>query len=364
VKKEKIAVLGSGNGARAVCAQIGFRGYDVVMWEPLEETDDYKRLKQEKRMLLSGDIVLEGKIKEVTMDIAEAIKDAVAIFVVVPAFAHEPIFKKMIPHLKSGQHIVIMPGNYGCFKLRKMLNNMGVSVDISVTETASLPYACRITSYNEVRIFKKKDKLHMATSPYRQFKQVFNLLQDIFTPYVEMIECDKILNIDLSNSNFTLHPLPVLLNYGAIEQNPKTFRHYIDGITPEISKLMKTMDDERLAIGKAYGIDLLDTLEQLKMYYGWNNSSSYYEYVHSSESPYYDLVGHNIRSRYLTEDVPQVLVPAYMLAKKAQVDVPVVEITIRLASYLHGVDYLKEGTTLDKLGLGKFSVKEIIDYCV
>jgi len=204
----------------------------------------------------------------------------------------------------------------------------------------------------------------MATSPYRQFKQVFNLLQDIFTPYVEMIECDKILNIDLSNSNFTLHPLPVLLNYGAIEQNPKTFRHYIDGITPEISKLMKTMDDERLAIGKAYGIDLLDTLEQLKMYYGWNNSSSYYEYVHSSESRYYDLVGHNIRSRYLTEDVPQVLVPAYMLAKKAQVDVPVVEITIRLASYLHGVDYLKEGTTLDKLGLGKFSVKEIIDYCV
>jgi len=362
VKKEKIAVLGSGNGARAVCAQIGFRGYDVVMWEPLEETDDYKRLKQEKRVLLSGDIILEGKIKEVTMDIAEAIKDAVTIFVVVPAFAHEPIFKKMIPHLKSGQHIVIMPGNYGCFKLRKMLNDKGLDLDISITETASLPYACRITSYNEVRVFKKKDKLHMATSPCSCFKQIFNLLQDIFNPYVEMLECDKILNIDLSNSNFTLHPLPVLLNYGAIEQNPKTFRHYIDGITPEISKLMKKMDDERLAIGKAYGIDLLDTLEQLKIYYGWNDSTSYYEYVHSPESPYYDLIGHNIKSRYLTEDVPQVLVPAYLLAKKADLNVPVVEITIRLASYLHGVDYLKEGTTLAKLGFDKLSVEEISNF--
>ena len=362
MKKEKIAVLGSGNGARAVCAQIGFRGYNVVMWEPLEETDDYKRLKQEKRMLLSGDIVLEGKIKEVTMDIAEAIKDAVTIFVVVPAFAHEPIFKKMIPYLKSGQHIVIMPGNYGCFKLRKMLNDKGLDLDISITETASLPYACRITSYNEVRVFKKKDKLHMATSPCSSFKQIFNLLQDIFNPYVEMLECDKILNIDLSNSNFTLHPLPVLLNYGAIEQNPKTFRHYIDGITPEISKLMKKMDDERLAIGKAYGIDLLDTLEQLKIYYGWNDSTTYYEYVHSPESPYYDLIGHNIKSRYLTEDVPQVLVPAYLLAKKADLNVPVVEITIRLASYLHGVDYLKEGTTLAKLGFDKLSVEEISNF--
>jgi len=359
VKKEKIAVLGSGNGARAVCAQIGFRGYDVVMWEPLEETDDYKRLKQEKRLFLSGDIVLEGKIKEVTMDIAEAIKDAVAIFIVVPAFAHEPIFKKMISYLKSGQHIVIMPGNYGCFKLRKMLNDTGLDVDISITETASLPYACRITSYNEVRVFKKKNKLHMATSPCSYFKQMFSLLQDIFNPYVEMLECDKILNIDLSNSNFTLHPLPVLLNYGAIEQNPKTFRHYIDGITPEISKLMKKMDDERLAIGKAYGVDLLDTLEQLKIYYGWNDSTSYYEYVHSPESPYYDLIGHNIKSRYLTEDVPQVLVPAYLLAKKADLNVPVVEISIRLASYLHGVDYLKEGTTLAKLGFDKLSVEEI-----
>lgn len=359
MKKEKIAVLGSGNGARAVCAQIGFRGYDVVMWEPLEETDDYKRLKQEKRLFLSGDIVLEGKIKEVTMDIAEAIKDAVAIFIVVPAFAHEPIFKKMISYLKSGQHIVIMPGNYGCFKLRKMLNDTGLDVDISITETASLPYACRITSYNEVRVFKKKNKLHMATSPCSYFKQMFSLLQDIFNPYVEMLECDKILNIDLSNSNFTLHPLPVLLNYGAIEQNPKTFRHYIDGITPEISKLMKKMDDERLAIGKAYGVDLLDTLEQLKIYYGWNDSTSYYEYVHSPESPYYDLIGHNIKSRYLTEDVPQVLVPAYLLAKKADLNVPVVEISIRLASYLHGVDYLKEGTTLAKLGFDKLSVEEI-----
>ena len=90
------------------------------------------------------------------MDIAEAMKGALAVFVVVPAFAHKPIFKKMISHLENGQHVVIMPGNYGCFKLRKMLNDMGVSVDISVTETASLPYACRITKYNEVRVFKRR----------------------------------------------------------------------------------------------------------------------------------------------------------------------------------------------------------------
>lgn len=66
----KFAVLGSGNGARAFCAQIGAKGYDVMMWEPLEATEDYKRLREEKKMYLKGDINLEGNLMGVTMALA------------------------------------------------------------------------------------------------------------------------------------------------------------------------------------------------------------------------------------------------------------------------------------------------------
>ena len=43
--------------------QVGFKGYDVVMWEPLEETDDYKRIKQEKRMFYQETSLWRGILK-------------------------------------------------------------------------------------------------------------------------------------------------------------------------------------------------------------------------------------------------------------------------------------------------------------
>jgi opine dehydrogenase len=120
------------------------------------------------------------------------------------------------------------------------------------------------------------------------------------------------------------------------------------------------MDEERLAIGSAFSLALTATMDQLKMYYGQNEAKTIYDYVNSSESPYKDVVGHNVRSRYLTEDVPGLNVPAMQLAQKAGVDIPIIELTIRMTSWLHGVDYVATGTTLDKLGIDDKAPEEIV----
>ena len=96
--------------------------------------------------------------------------------------------------------------------------------------------------------------------------------------------------MDFDNVNYTLHPMPVLLNYGEIEKNPKTFRHYMDGITPLVSEKMMQMDSERLAAGKKLGLELMPIMDQLKMYYGHNSTETIYEYANSPESPYKDIV--------------------------------------------------------------------------
>jgi opine dehydrogenase len=356
----KFAVLGSGNGGRAFCGQIAHKGYPVVMYEPLAETADYLKLKEEKEMSLKGDIAVGGKLKGITMDIREALTDADVVFIVVPSFAHQPIFQKMIPHLKDGQHVVIVPGNYGGFLLKKMMSDAGVHPDISISETASLPYACRISDYKTVMIYKKKFQLKIATSPAQASQTVLDVVNDIFSSHIQFIAGSNLLAIDMDNVNYTLHPLPLLLNYGDIEKNPATFRHYIDGVTPLIAEQMQKMDEERLAIGKALGLDLMSTMDQLMMYYGRNESSTYYEYVNSAESPYKDIVGHHVRSRYITEDVPGLHTPALELAALAGVAAPLAELCVRLSSMLHGVDYASEGTTLAKLGLDGKTVAEIV----
>jgi opine dehydrogenase len=278
----------------------------------------------------------------------------------VPSFAHPPIFKKMIPHLRDGQHVIIVPGNYGGFLLKKMMLDAGVNPEISISGTASLPYACRISQYNTVTIYKKKYQLKIAISPVEYSSTVLDIMNDVFSGYIEFSAGPNLLTIDLDNVNYSLHPLPLLLNYGHIEKNPDTFRHYIDGVTPLISDLMMKMDEERMAIGNALGLGLTSTMEQLKTYYGQNESKTYYEYVNSEQSPYKDIVGHNVRSRYITEDVPCLHVPAIELARLAGIDVPIVETCVKLSSLLHGVNYAVEGTTLEKLGLGGKSVSEIV----
>jgi opine dehydrogenase len=359
-KELNFAVLGSGHGGRAVCGQIAEKGYPVVMYEPLEETEDYLKIRAEKEIYLKGDITVGGKLSDATMDIESALKEATVILIVVPSFAHNPIFKKMVPHLRDGQHVIIMPGNYGGLRLKKIMADLDIQKEITISETVSLPYACRISAYNTVMIYKKKSRLKMASSPHRNNAQAIDIMNDIFGGYVNFIAGENLLEVGLDNPNQILHPLPVLLNYGDIERNPETFRHYMDGITPLISEKMMHMDEERLSIGTAFSLTLTSTIEQLKMYYGQNDSRTYYEYSNSSESPYKDVIGHNVKSRYLTEDVPGLNVPALQLATKAAVETPIIELTIRLSSWLHDADYLATGTTLEKLGIADKTPDQII----
>jgi opine dehydrogenase len=356
---QRFAVLGSGNGARAFCAQIAAKNYPVVMYEPLEATPDYLKLKAEKSLFLEGDIQAGGALSGVTMDIQTAVSGADVIFVVVPSFAHRPIFEKMIPHLRDGQHIIIVPGNYGAYLLKKLLAS-GNPCQVAISETASLPYACRIRSFNTVRIHKKKFKMKLASSPSAANTFAVDLMNDIFAGYIQYFAGANLLETDLDNLNQTLHPLPVLLNYGEIEKRPDTFRHYVDGVTPLIAEQMMAMDEERLALGKALNLNLMAVMDQLKMYYGHNDTTTYYDYVNSPESPYTDIVGHNVRSRYLTEDVPCLHVPSLELAEMVDVKMPVTRVCVRLASILHATDYAQTGITLEKIGLAGKSVAELV----
>ncbi|MEA4877600.1 NAD/NADP octopine/nopaline dehydrogenase family protein [Aminobacterium sp. MB27-C1] len=356
----KFTILGSGNGARAWCAQIAAKGYPVVMWEPLEATEDYLKLREEKEMFLEGDIQVGGKLAGVTMDIKEAMDGADYILVIVPSFAHEPIFRKMIPYLEDGQNVIVVPGNFSGLRLKKMMKEAGVEKKISISETASMPYACRIDTYNTVMVYKKKFQMKMGTSPQSMNAEMLDVMNDVFKGYVEYLPAQNLLEIDFDNINYTLHPFPVLFNYGEIEKNGKTYRHYMDGITPSISEKMKELDDERMAIGAKLGLNLQTCLSQLKMYYGQNDSQSIYEYVNSEDTPYRDLVGQNVKGRYLTEDVPGVLVPISLFANKAGMETPVSDLAIRMTSFLHGTDYIEKGTTPESLGVANLSIDEII----
>jgi opine dehydrogenase len=289
----------------------------------------------------------------------EAVFQADVILVVVPAFAHGPLFDRLLPLLRDGHKIVLIPGNYGSLLLRKMMREGGVTASVSISETASLPYACRATSYNTVMIHKAKKAVKVATYPTEaasEIRDVLNAITEIFIPG------ENVLEVSLDNFNCIMHPLPFLLNVGSIEKNPETFRHYVDGVTPLVSEKMAEMDQERLAIGRAYSLHLMSSLDPLMMYYGENRSRSILEYVNSSQSPYKGIIGHGLYSRYITEDVPYLVVPAMLLGEKGGVKSSWFELCAHLASMLHAKDYVAAGHNLGNLGIAQLDKNGILDY--
>ena len=223
-----------------------------------------------------------------------------------------------------------------------------------------MPYACRIKTFDTVTIHKRKFAIHLASSPVSSGAEVREIMNDAFRGYVEFLPVEHILVQDLSNANFVMHPYPVLLNYGEIEQHPTTFRHYMDGVTPLISEQMELLDRERIAIGAKLGFRLKSTLELMKLYYGDNDARTLHEYVHSPETPYADLIGQNVRSRYITEDVPGVIMPVARLARKAGIASPRSDTIVDFASQLHGADYWTQGTTLESIGIEDMSIEAIL----
>lgn len=353
----KYAVIGCGNGGKAVAAEIASKGHSVSIFEKIPN-DDFKKLQESKKLKLTGAIELEADLDLVTDDMAEAIADRDVILIVVPAFAHESLLRELLPLMLDGQDLVVIPGNYSTFIAKKIMKEASLETDITFSETVSLPYACRATDFNTVEIYKKKQQMKLGTAPSKDNKRIvdeLNAALDIFEPAANVLE------IALDNPNLVVHPLPTLLNIGGIEADPKGWRHYIDGISPSISEGVHALDDERMAIGEAYGIDLKNLLSFMKECYGVNSTESIYDYVNSDQSPYKEIFGQNVYGRYVTEDLPYLAVPAMQLAQKAGIAVPWLSVIIELGSLVHQKNYIEMGYNLDKLGIQELDKNSILE---
>jgi opine dehydrogenase len=126
---------------------------------------------------------------------------------------------------------------------------------------------------------------------------------------------------------------------------------------------MEKMDEERISVGKQFGLDLISTHDWLKKTYSLQG-----EDLHTllSTNPAYAKHGadapKSVNHRYLTEDVPHLLVPVVSFGELSGVSTPITDSIIRIASTINGVDHFKEGRNLELLGLSGMSVPEILDY--
>jgi len=356
MKNRNCAVIGNGALALSVAIQLTQKNCSVTYIDVSADLEIKKRYFEDPEITVIDCESYLVSLSKVT-DTFESIPDAQVVVIAVTSSYYEMVFTHILPLIQNGQHILFMPACYGAILFKNALMKTRIE-NLIISEATSFPFVCDLLEEG-LFIHSKKNTLTMAVSPVFELDseiKFYNSLFDIFKP------ARNFLQTSLNNINLSLHPLPILLNISAIEASLSSFRHYIDGFSPTVGQLVEKMDAERISIGENLGVPLTPALSQLNEYYGRFSANTIREYVINPNGPYSDVKGFGLRSRYIMEDIPGLLVAAYNLASVFPINVPVIGLCINLASTIVNTDFYRSGFTLEKLGFAKLNKEEILKF--
>ena len=350
-------IIGGGNGGQSVAGHLGYKGLKVRVYDIDEKTVEV--INEQKGIhLVDGVVNGFGAVEFATTDIKKAVEASDIIMIVVPALAHKAVAKALSDVLEDGQIVFIHPGaTCGALEFKNVLDEMSCEADVIISEAMSLIYACRSPKRGTASIKGIKNKLMAAALPGNKTEAVVKKLK---IAYPEIYAGRNVLETSLENLNAVMHPGPTLLNTSLIESNRK-WKYYYDGITPSIGEFLVALDQERKAIGRAFGFELTDITKWYEVLYdatGDNLSE-----IVKNNAAYADIDGQkSLNTRYLLEDIPMGLVPLACLGKLAGVKMDHIETLIRLGELLLEKEFSKEGRTLESLGLKGMGIEAIEEY--
>lgn len=362
MERKPVAVLGGGNAAHALAADLSNRGFKVNMYEMPKFKHQMKKVFETKKIESVG--VIEGvfDLNMVTDVIEDAIRDVKYIFVMTPAFAHRDYGELLKGKAHADQVIISIPGSFAALQYKKIFGEEDCPTFVDAN---NLMYDTRIISDGKVNIleldtidvgFLPVDKELLYLGEIKEMVEIENVFPDV-------------LSCGLALVNPALHSGPCILNAGSIESPHINFFLYQDGICPSSMKLDKQLDNERKDICKAFGYEdinpfrcfpLIKRLDAEGKDYKWEDL---YKDVHGDIGLTPICGPNDIKSRYLTEDAPCGLVPWSIIAKTVGVETVAIDAIVNIYSIIHETDWWKKGFTLDELGLDGMNKDEILAYC-
>ena len=136
-----------------------------------------------------------------------------------------------------------------------------------------------------------------------------------------------------------------------IEYTNGEFWMYKEAFTPSIWNLIKALDNEKNIIIDTFKGKKSEYLEEAK----WRNEEDLSKDAEEVFKSYANNGGpkgpFKVDSRYLVEDVSNGLVLLYSLGKYANIETPITESLISVASCLVQKNFFEIGRTLEKLGI-------------
>lgn len=362
----RVAILGAGNGGCAAAADMSMRGHSVALYD----LPDFEHVLTPIRDRGGIEIIDEGfvEIDTVTSDIQEAMRGARYVFNPVPAFAHERFARTCAPYVDDGQAIVVWGKGGACLIYSKVFRDTGVTADVALGDTNTLPYGATKLEPTLVRIEARVMELITAAFPGQLIDRVVGALDTVFPDY-SIRPAASVLESILVDYNAITHPAPMICNAARIERGDPTFCLFDETAnTPAVVNLIERVDRERMAVSEALGIKAYKLEEEI-FHVGWNPAGRedegvlpLYEAIHTEkleicEGPF------RLDARHLTEDIPHGLFTFCELGRLVDVATPMSDAIVTVACGLLDRDFRAEGRSLQKMGLDpSWSVDRLKEY--
>ncbi len=356
----KVAVLGAGAGGAASVAELVQAGHDVHFWARSKET-------LEPHIKLGG-VAYEGKLGEgvakpalITADLKAAIDGVDVAVVVLPTFSHSAIASALAAAgWPSSKPVVLNPGHTGgALEFAETFSRTGRAAP-PVVEFSTLTYVARKYRPDGVTVSGRAKQLKAAAlKGGSEVLEIAGKLYPGLTPVADVIASD------LSNVNMVLHPPAAVLAAAWVEATGGNFTFYVDAMTPGVARVMKQLDDERLAVAKAFGHDLPNLVEEMKLLgtveADVTDTSDFRAAIAGGEANKRIKGPDSLEYRYYKEDFGHGLLPFLEFARIAGIDTPVAHSLYSLAQIAVGTDYRKGGRTAEAMGIAGMSRDQVIE---
>jgi hypothetical protein len=395
-RRLSITICGTGNGAHALA---------VVASQNAECDIDWLAGSEEKARLLrrgvskaglrsTGAIVARAdRIRSISADPAEVIPGADMVLIIVPAFAHAAVLRRIAPHLSDTAVLGCVPTRGGFeFEATRICDSQA-GKQPTIFGLQTLPWSTRVTTVGElVHVGVVKREVLLGALPASRAASIARQLGRILGTRV--VQTESFVAMTLGNPGQFIHPGLMHGHFRSWRGEecgedaiPLLFAH----ATEEMGELVERLSRDASAVADEIehrsggALNLRDAVppihDWLRRVYGHETAdprtvASCFRTgpIRSRKAPMVESrpgkFVPNFGNRYLTEDVPFGLVATRALAEIADVETPAIDEVITWAQTLLHRTYLADdrlrGADLRQLPIpqnsGVSTLSDLVDW--
>ncbi|GAX19506.1 hypothetical protein FisN_19Hh081 [Fistulifera solaris] len=343
---DRVGIIGTGAVALGTAA---FLNNNAMLWSPSGRP-------------LSTEFFVTGALEDssftcrIATSARELVEENDIILLALPANGHKRVFDSIAPYLQENRHHVIISSHssLGALYLSSLCQDE-YNKRIPITAWGTTLVTARRTETQTVRVNTIRQAVDCCTIPVSY--DATGIHRTLF-PNIHFERRPGLLAISLSNLNPQNHLGIALGNMSRMDKNEVWYQS--QNITPRIGKLLEDLDQERLAIADALGVNVKTIFEHFSWSFHVPMTSSIADMNQAIHEAGNDVYGPNTAdTRYVTEDVPFGLPLIILLGEMVNRPAVLHRAGLEIMSSMYGRNFWAENDLLAALKLEQYTLDEL-----